>query len=109
MMEYPWGYHDIEYEGEDGFYCLMRNGVNLLEGKEAMWCWSYENGDYAYETDNGFRHLIRNGVDLLEGKQAVFWCESYANGDYGYISWDVEAADYVARLIRNGGAHEKKE
>jgi hypothetical protein len=25
------------------------------------------------------------------------------------ISWDVEAADYVARRIRNGGAHEKKE
>ena len=85
---YYW-HGDFAYEGEDGFYHLIRNGVDLLHNKQAMWCEAYENGDYAYELDNGFRHLIRNGLDLLEGKQAVFWCESYKNGDYGYITIDT--------------------
>ena len=51
--------------------------------KEAIWCHSYDNGDYGYITEDSYYHLIRNGKNLLEGKEAVN-CWSYRNGDYEY-------------------------
>jgi len=67
----------------DRFWHLIRNGVDVLEGKDAINCYSYTNGDYEYETENGVYHLIRNGVDLLVGRNAIY-CYSYDNGDYEY-------------------------
>ena len=58
---------------------LIRNGIDLLEGKNATWCHLYSNGGYEFEDEAGL-HLIRDGLDLLEGKNAT-WCYLHPNGD----------------------------
>ena len=79
---------DYDYKTEDGYLHLIRNGVDLLEGKKAIWCFSYPNGDYEYKTERSrYLNLIRNGIDLLEGKKAVS-CHSFRNGDYAYNTED---------------------
>lgn len=43
---YPNG--DYSYADKYGYYCLIRDGKDLLKGKTATDCWSYDNGDYEY-------------------------------------------------------------
>ena len=64
--------------------------------KKAIYCRSYDNGDYEYRTKGSYSHLIRDNKDLLEGKKAVYCC-SYDNGDYEY-----KAENGYWHLIRNG-------
>ena len=71
------------YQDEKGYYHLIRDGIDLLEGKHAIACRSYPNGDYGWEEEKKYCHLVRDGIDLLEGKKAI-WCHSYPNGDYGW-------------------------
>ena len=48
---YPNG--DYKYEAEDGYYHLIRDGVDLLEDKNAIFCCSYTDGGYEYKTEDG--------------------------------------------------------
>jgi hypothetical protein len=76
-----------EWKDEDGYLHLIRDGMDLLEGKNAIACWSYENGDWDWQDEDCYLHLIRDGVDLLEGKNAIA-CHSYDNGDWEWQDED---------------------
>lgn len=89
---------DYAYKTEDGYFHLIREGKDLLEGLKAMQCHSYPNGDYDYRAKNGYMHLICDGKDLLEGLR-VAWCWSIPGGNYGYIT-NAGKIDYICRTPR---------
>ena len=89
---YPNG--DYKYKDSEGYVHLIRDGVDLLKGKDAMSCHPYENGDYEYKDSEGYWHLIRDDIDLLKGKDAKY-CYSYDNGDYEYK--DSEGKEYYIK------------
>ena len=91
---------DYSYYRKDKFKALIRNGVDLLAGVNAIDCNSLPNKDYSYKTKDGICSIIRNGVDLLAGKNAEF-CHCYDNydGTFDY-SYRPKGGFYV--LMRNG-------
>ena len=44
------------YQDEKGYFHLVRDGIDLLEGKKAINCVSYDNGDYAWKDKKGEWH-----------------------------------------------------
>ena len=60
---------DYTYQTEDGYCHLIRDGMDLLEGKKAICPRSFDNGDYSYGTENGKRVYIEYKDYLKEQKK----------------------------------------
>ena len=100
QIEYEWCHvyinGDWEYQDEQHFWHLYRDGMELTKDLKANYTWSYANGDWGYEDEQGFYHLFRNGEELTKDIKTV-WVDSFENGDWMYK--DLNGFDH---LFRNG-------
>ena len=51
---------DLEYKDKQGFWHLIRNGVELTKGLKAIDIYSYSNGDWQYWDKKGFYKFDKN-------------------------------------------------
>ena len=86
-IEYEWCHvyinGDWEYQDEQEFWHLYRDGMELTKGIKIKWVFSDNNGDWRYQDEQEFWHLYRDGVELTAGVKAK-WVYSYENGHWRY-------------------------
>lgn len=64
---------DYQYRLDDGFCRLIRNGVDILKGKNAISCHSYRCGSYSYQSVDRFWHFMDGDIDVLKDKKALYF------------------------------------
>jgi len=52
------------YQDKKGYFHLIRDGIDLLKGKNAIHCWSYSNKDYKWQDEKRYFHLM----EIMNGK-----------------------------------------
>ena len=60
LRTYVYSHWAYEYKTEDWFWHLIRNWVDVLDGKEAVECDLYDNLDYKYQTKDWEEYYITN-------------------------------------------------
>jgi hypothetical protein len=98
MFEYLNRDREWEWEDKDGYWHLMRDDIDLLEGKKAIECYSYDNGDCGWADEEDYCHLVRNGVELTKNLK-VKWCQSYDNGDWEWT--DEDGKRHMVKATQN--------
>ena len=61
---------DYQYRLDDGFCRLIRNGIDILKGKNAISCHSYRCGSYSYQGVDRFWHFMDGDIDVLKNRKA---------------------------------------
>jgi hypothetical protein len=92
------------YQDNEGYYHLIRDGVDLLENLQAINCFHYCNyrgyfynyDDYEYQTKDEYWHLVKCGKDVLYNKNAIH-CHSYNNQYFTFTTED----GYVSLVNNN--------
>ena len=87
---------DWKYEDQQGFYHLIRNGVELTKGLKVKQVYSYDNGTWIFRDEQGFRHIYSDGIELTKGvnSREVFyindgtWRYKDIEGNWHYFDKD---------------------
>lgn len=68
---------DYSFCNKEGFYCLIRNSIDVLEGKKVISLTTVSDGEYRYETINRAVYSLIDEEILEKRRNNFIYAEIY--------------------------------